>query len=80
MSIGEIAHPRADLIAWHCFYRRPDGGTFNYPQQKTILDPVSDEEIKYWVSGKRYPRRQMGCVGPFLKNSCCESEGFHNRR
>ena len=67
MSIGSLAHHRADLIAWHCFYRRPDGGTFNYPDQRTIVDPVSDEEIKYWVAGKDAPDGKWGAWVHFTK-------------
>ena len=61
MSVHKLLHHRADLIAWHCTHRRRDGDNIlHYPNERTVVDPVSDDECKYWIHGKDAPGGKWG--------------------
>ena len=77
MSVHSIAHHRVDLIGWHCTYRRRDGDCIlHYPQQRTIIDPRSDDECVYWIAGKDTPGGKWGCWVHISKIRAVNPEAF----
>ena len=59
MSVPTILHPRADMVALFCTQRRPDAPQLR-PGQSTIVDPVSDDKVRYWIEGKDSPGGKEG--------------------